>query len=44
MNTKKKPSGTLQNREKEEVCDTVNKRTPKYLQKYLLFVLKYNKN
>ena len=35
---------TLQNREKEEVRDTVSKRTPKNLQKYFLSVLEYNKN
>jgi hypothetical protein len=37
----KKPSRTLQNPEKEEVHDTVSKRTPKNPQKYFLSVLEY---
>ena len=35
---------TLQNCEKEEVHDTVTKRTPKNQQKYFLTVLEYIKN
>ena len=37
----KESFATLQNPKKEEVCDTISKRTPKISQKYFLSVLEY---
>ena len=42
--TQRKPSGTLQNPEKEQVCGTVSKPTPKLPQKYFQSILKFIKN